>query len=86
MYYWLGLCCLVEFATTTTSDTNRSLHAQLHQLRQIVSEQGHSIELLQDRVHRLTKGKESCADQQASTGDDSTHEVRQRKAIKMFFK
>ena len=82
-YHVLALCCLVEFSATTISDLNGSLHAQLHQLRYIVSEQGRSIKHLQETVNTLTKRIENCADQHCTAGDASTHMVRS--SYVMFF-
>ena len=75
-YYWLALCCSVVLGATTTSEYNGSLHAQLEQLKQIVSKQGHSIELLQNKVNKLTKRMDTCAEQHATAGDDTAHVVR----------
>ena len=82
-YHVLALSCLVVFSATTTPDSNGSLHAQLHQLRYIVSEQGRSIKHLQETVNTLTKRIENCADQHCTAGDASNHMVRY--SHKMFF-
>ena len=75
-YHVLALFCLVWFSATTTHDSNGSLHAQIEQLKQIVSKQGHSIELLQNKVNKLTKKMDNCAEKHATAGEDSAHVVR----------
>ena len=75
-YHVLALFCLVGISATTTHDCNGSLHAQIEQLKQIVSKQGHSIELLQNKVNKLTKRMGNCAEQHATAGDDTAHVVR----------
>ena len=82
-YHVLALSCLVKFSATTTPDSNGSLHAQLHQLRNIVSEQGHTIKHLQETVNTLSKRIENCADQHRTAGYTSNHMVRY--SHKMFF-
>ena len=76
MFYWLALCCSVVLGATTTSEYNGSLHAQLEQLKQIVSKQGHSIELIQNKVNKLTKKMDNCAEKHATAEEDSAHVVR----------
>ena len=85
MYYWLALCCSVVLGATTRSESNGSLHAQLEQLKQIVSTQGHSIDLLQNKVNKLTKRMDNCAEKHATAGDNSAHVVRESHEI-CFFK
>ena len=75
-FYWLALCCLVRLDATTTSESNGNLHAQLEQLKHIVSIQGHSIELLQNKVNKVTKKMDNCAEKHATAGEDSAHVVR----------
>ena len=75
-YHVLALFCLVGFSATTTHDSNGSLDVQLEQLKEIVSKQGHSIELLQNKVNKLTMRMDNCAEQHATAGDDTAHVVR----------